>query len=261
MLGEIHALRFEMDTLRRRSQTVPMVEPAINGWANPSTSASQNLYMSPSSSRHSTSTSLRSTMMSQDPSRYASSTTNDDHLTRAGHLTIDPGEGSRFLGPTAAAHLLPDREDMEHSNPSRPRPSPEEQLEADPSGYSAAFPFSSAPQSKPHLYERAFGKLPSMIRVKYLIDVYFVESSWRFAPVSRILCDSVFNTLRGGQSASSISSHRFAQLGMLFGVLASACLFDVSLPPHSAEARTYDSLSTHCLSCADFLIHTTVESL
>ncbi|ORX39541.1 fungal-specific transcription factor domain-domain-containing protein [Kockovaella imperatae] len=178
-----------------------------------------------------------------------------DRQGETGHFTVDGERGSHFLGATAAAHLLPaDDEDCHLVQPASP-------WHGDPSHERTSFvtfPFHSRLDSWSIL--EAGSKLPEPTRLRRLIDVYFAETPWRFAPVSRNYFDGVLDLVTSGNSNSSLIQQA-AQLAMIFGLISVGCLFDASVPSHSDEAKSYSMLSLHCLGIANFLTHTSTACL
>ena len=225
LLKQIQELKGEVEQLRRRADPLPIFPNGIHSLnavtshlPGPSTLASHP---------------LRLTTVSDQPS--------------IGHLSVDPREGSRFLGPTAAAHLLP-AEDEESGVVTLAAP------EAPQGSLRMAFPFRIETSTSAFVQARA--QLPPLDRCLELCRVYFEQTTWRFAPVSRQYCDGMFNEV-----FSNDETAQPAQLAVVLGILAVGCLFDSGVPAHSAEAKSYHELSLHCLGLADFLSHISTATL
>ena len=168
-----------------------------------------------------------------------------------GQLSLGSGGRSRFFGPTAAAHILPDEEDRDDGPPSRPS-------EPDPShNRPLSFPFAG---DKSTVLAEAQEALPTRDLLEKWCNVYWRASSWRFEPICREYLDMIILEVYAS-SDERRAARRGSQLAVLFSMLAVGCLFDEDLPPHSQQAQQFDSLALACLSADDFLTNTSVASL
>ncbi|WWC71752.1 uncharacterized protein I206_105711 [Kwoniella pini CBS 10737] len=177
-----------------------------------------------------------------------------------GQLSIGSGGRSKFFGPTAAAHVLPDDwEDQDSADQSSTLPDNESAL-----GPGPTFPLiRPSPSARRSFLNEARNQVPIGDLKETWIQLYWNASSWRFEPITREHFDRIVLDLSiGNASSSSRNSARVgAQLGVLFAVLAIGCLFDPDLPPHSDQAQKFDDLSMSCLTAADFMTNTSVPSL
>jgi hypothetical protein len=171
-----------------------------------------------------------------------------------GQLSITAGGRSRFFGPNAAAHILPDDEDARD----------EQRLADDGSGLGlrsqtwGAFPFCF--QSWESIVGDAQASFPAFEEVQRVCDVYWTASSWRFEPITKTYLEPLLLEVYAAMTTKRRRRHA-AELAVVCAVLAIGYLFDETRPPHSAEAQHFNALSLACLSAADFLTNTSVATL
>jgi hypothetical protein len=173
-----------------------------------------------------------------------------------GQLSITAGGRSRFFGPNAAAHILPDDEDEDARD--------EQRLADDGSGLGlrsqtwGAFPFCF--QSWESIVGDAQASFPAFEEVQRVCDVYWTASSWRFEPITKTYLEPLLLEVYAAMTTKRRRRHA-AELAVVCAVLAIGYLFDETRPPHSAEAQHFNALSLACLSAADFLTNTSVATL
>ncbi|WRT68193.1 uncharacterized protein IL334_005168 [Kwoniella shivajii] len=169
-----------------------------------------------------------------------------------GQLSIGSGGGSKFYGPTAAAHVLPDEwADRDIRN--------NQSCSRIDSNVPLTFPLLRPSQSARQAFlDDARNQLPADDLLQKWTDSFWVASSWRFEPITKQYFDNLFLDPLNGTRATSRTG---AQLGLRFSILAIGSLFDPDLPPHSTQAQTFDDFAMACLTAADFLTNTTVASL
>jgi hypothetical protein len=171
-----------------------------------------------------------------------------------GQLSITAGGRSRFFGPNAAAHILPDDEDEDTRD--------EQRLADDGFGLRSqtwgAFPFCF--QSWESIVGDAQASLPALEEVQRICDVYWTASSWRFEPITKSYLEPLLLEVYAAMTTKRRRRHA-AELAVVCAVLAIGYLFDETRPPHSAEAQHFNALSLACLSAADFLTNTSVATL
>lgn len=173
-----------------------------------------------------------------------------------GQLSITAGGRSRFFGPNAAAHILPDDEDEDARD--------EQRLADDGSGLGlrsqtwGAFPFCF--QSWESIVGDAQASLPAFEEVQRVCDVYWTASSWRFEPITKTYLEPLLLEVYAAMSTKRRRRHA-SELAVVCAVLAIGYLFDETRPPHSGEAQHFNALSLACLSAADFLTNTSVATL
>ena len=175
-----------------------------------------------------------------------------------GQLSIDAAGGSRFYGPTAAAHVLPDSDKEDGDREATPQGET-----MDPSALlaqpSVAFPFvTPSLAAKRDVLQQAYACLPSPDRLQRWRDIYWEASFWRHGALSTEQLDTIIYEVQSRDGADDTPA---GKLAVVYGVLAFACLFDDSLPPHSSQAQHFNTLSLTCLSVGDFLVNTSVASL
>ncbi|WWC90917.1 uncharacterized protein L201_005855 [Kwoniella dendrophila CBS 6074] len=190
-------------------------------------------------------------------------------LPPVGQLSIGSGGRSKFYGPTAAAHVLPDEwEDQDqndnigNSNRSINTDTDPDQSQLHPMAFPLLRPSTSAKQT---FLKYANNQIPSGENLERWTRCYWKASSWRFEPITkeyfdRILLD-IFHNSTGIGSSSGSAIKNGAQLGVLFSILAIGCLFDPDLPPHSSQAQTFDDLAVSCLTAAEFMTNTSLSTL
>ncbi|ORY27005.1 fungal-specific transcription factor domain-domain-containing protein [Naematelia encephala] len=176
-------------------------------------------------------------------------------IPSVGQLSLASGGRSRFYGPTAAAHVLPDEEHMEDAADEETEP------EMISIRDSLPFPFSAhCTTSKRAVIAEARKHLPTRDLLGRWCDVYWRASSWRFEPISRDYLDGIVLEVYGSMDGQG-ASRKASQLAVLFAVLAIGCLFDDNLAAHSEQARRFDNLALTCLNADDFLTNISVTSL
>ncbi|WWC63074.1 uncharacterized protein I303_105673 [Kwoniella dejecticola CBS 10117] len=193
-----------------------------------------------------------------------------------GQLSIGSGGRSKFYGPTAAAHVLPDEwedhdRDRDHVALERSADTLVNEHEgtasttASASATALTFPLlrPSASARKSFL-DDASRQIPDAASKARWIYYYWNASSWRYEPITKEYFDRMLlglSTTGSSNSTSRNSARVGAQLAVLFAVLAIGCLFDPDLPPHSDQAQKFDDLSMSCLTAAEFMTNTSVPSL
>ena len=253
LLKENGALKLEIDCLKRS-----VVKPAVASTADGQPLTHFGDRSSPSSDGLRTRHSQFSPVYS--PQRFSKLpiTSDSNNQTSVGQLSIESSGGSRFYGPTAAVHMLPDGENSDDGD----------KLAEDMTrGYASdsvrgiAFPLiSHALGETSNILEEARATMPPHDELQRWCEIYWKASGWRWEPISRDYFDTMFLDIFSSAENKS-SPKQASQLAVLYAILAIGCLFDEQLPNHSALAKRFNSQSLVCLSAGRFLTNPSVPAL
>ncbi|KZV85592.1 hypothetical protein EXIGLDRAFT_653952 [Exidia glandulosa HHB12029] len=177
----------------------------------------------------------------------------DSVTASLGTLTL--GDRSNFVGPTASAdYLLGDDLALDTAGSSCALPL-EILLMAN------TFPLTSVREMRMNVMGRLSDFLPPAPDAWVLSELYYKNATWMFDLVPKEeFVETIFSVVYGGDtpSATGVTPH---DLGIMFMILAIACMIDLNRPPYNTEASNYYQLARVALGVDSVIDHPTLQAV